>query len=174
MENEPKILVIQDENGEKLVLLPQVIFRGKRTISWEKVEQYLLRYVGQIVEIAETKDVIYIGKDFVDEFSSSIYTRGLRGALAKAKANMVQGIPRMIEIAVKKRWAEDYQNKHKKKAEKGWYRYNTRFALPITNEKGEILRYNIYQAVLIVRYAADNKLYLYDIQNIKKETSNPL
>ena len=147
---------------------------GKRTISWKKVEEYLLCYVGEMVEIAETKDIIYIGKDFVDEFSGSIYTRSLRGALAKAKANMVQGIPELIEIAAEKRWAKDYQNKHKKKAEKGWYRYNTRFALPVTDERGKTLRYNIYQAVLIVRYAADDKLYLYDIQKIKKETSNPL
>ena len=41
------------------------------------------------------------------------------------------------------------------------------------NEKGDILDYNVYQAVLIVRYAADKKLYLYDIQNIKKETRYP-
>lgn len=30
MEDKPKVLVIQDENGEKLVLLPQVIFMGFR------------------------------------------------------------------------------------------------------------------------------------------------
>ena len=43
----------------------------------------------------------------------------------------------------------------------------------ITNEKGDILEYNVYQAVLIVRYSSDEKLYLYDIQNIKKETRYP-
>ena len=37
-----------------------------------------------------------------------------------------------------------------------------------------IMNYNIYKAVLIVRHSANNKLYLYDIMNIKKETSNPL
>ena len=56
---------------------------------------------------------------------------------------------------------------------KGWFRYNTRFAMPITNDDGEIIEYKIYQAVLIVRYSADGKLYLYDIQNIKKETRYP-
>ena len=98
----------------------------------------------------------------------------MRGGLAKAKANLVQGIPELVEIATAKRWNEDYEKKHKKKAEKGWYRYNVRFALPIVNDDGEIDRYNVYCAALIVRYAADEKLYLYDIQNIKKETSNPL
>ena len=36
--------------------------------------------------------------------------------------------------------------------------------------KGE---YNVFQAVLIVRYTSDEKLYLYDIQNVKKETRYP-
>ena len=30
-----------------------------------------------------------------------------------------------------------------------------------------------FQAVLIIRYSGDGKLYLYDIQNIKKETRYP-
>ena len=86
---------------------------------------------------------------------------------------MSQGIPQIIEIATGKRWKEDFDNKHKNKAGKGWFRYNTRFALPVTNDEGEIIEYNIYQAVLIVRYSSNEKLYLYDIQNIKKETRYP-
>lgn len=168
------VLITMDSEGKKLVVLPQIIFSGKRSISWKEVEAYLLQYVGNIWEIEETKDIVYIGKDFTDEFAHSAYTKKLRGGVAKAKANLVQGIPQLINIATNKRWNEDFQNKHKKRAEKGWYRYNTRFALPITDEEGRIIRYNIYQAVLIIRYASDDKLYLYDIQNIKKETSKPL
>ena len=37
----------------------------------------------------------------------------------------------MIEIATEKRWKEDFENKHKKKAGNGWFRYSTRFALPV-------------------------------------------
>ena len=86
---------------------------------------------------------------------------------------MSQRIPQMIEIATSKRWKEDFDHKHKKKAGNGWFRYNSRFALPITNNDGEIIEYNIFQAVLIIRYSGDGKLYLYDIQNIKKETRYP-
>ena len=82
-------------------------------------------------------------------------------------------IPQMIEIATNKRWKEDFDNKHKKRAKNGWFRYNTRFAMPVMNDDGEIIEYNIYQAVLIVRYAADGRLYLYDVQNIKKEMRYP-
>ena len=168
------VLTIEDEDGRKIVVLPQIIFWGKRTISWKEVEKYLLQYVGKIVKVEDTKDIIYIGRDFADEYTNSLYTKNLKGGLVKAKANLVQGITEIIEIANGKRWSEDYQRKHKRKAQKGWYRFNSRFSLPIINENGEIKNYNIYQAVLIVRYAADDKLYLYDIQNIKKETCKPL
>ena len=167
------VLVVIDENGEKIVVIPQVIFKGKRTISWEDVEKYLIRYIGKIFEVSETKDLIVIDRMFVDEYTGSDYTKKLVGALPKVKANMSQGIPQMTEIATKKRWKEDFDNKHKNRAGRGWFRYNTRFAMPVTNNDGEIIEYNIYQAVLIVRYSVNGKLYLYDIQNIKKETRYP-
>jgi len=168
------VLITRDSKGNKLVVLPQIIFSGKQSISWDEVENYLVRYAGKLCEVAETKDIIYIGKEFSDEYAHSSYTKNLKGGVAKAKANLVQGIPELIEIATDKRWSEDYEKRHKKKAEKGWYRYNTQFALPVTDNLGKIVRYNTYRAVLIVRYAANGKLYLYDILNIKKETSKPL
>ena len=166
-------LVMLDENGDKIVVIPKIIFKGKRSISWKEVEKYLIQYIGKIFQVSETKDLILIDRMFVDEYTGSTYTKKLVGALPKVKANMSQGIPHLIEIATEKRWKEDFDNKHRKRAGKGWFRYNTRFAMPVTNDKGEIVEYNIYQAVLIVRYSADGKLYLYDIQNIKKETRYP-
>lgn len=48
----------------------------------------------------------------------------------------------------------------------------TRFALPVYGENENIERYNVFQAIMLVRHAEDGKLYLYDIIKIKKETSN--
>ena len=57
----------------------------------------------------------------------------------------------------------------------GWYRYDIRFALPVYDDKtGNIARYNIYSASMLVRHANDDRKYLYDILAIKKETSSPL
>ena len=53
----------------------------------------------------------------------------------------------------------------------GWYRYSSRFALPVFGEDGEITRYNVFNVIMIIRHARDGKKYLYDIINIKKETS---
>ncbi|SFH65774.1 hypothetical protein SAMN04487830_10461 [Pseudobutyrivibrio sp. OR37] len=69
---------------------------------------------------------------------------------------------------------ENKEDKHYRNAKYGWYRYDSRFALPVLNEKDEVERYNVFHASLIVRHSEDKKLYLYDILDIKKETSNPL
>ena len=167
------VLITIDEEGRKLVVLPQIIFKNRRMIAWKEVEKYLLKYVGEMIEISGSKDLVYIGRDFADEFTSSEYTQRLKGGTAKAKANLSQGILELVEIATNKRWSEDFRKKHKSKAENGWYRFDSRFALPTTDEEGAVTGYNIYKATLIIRFAADGKMYLYDIQNIKKETSKP-
>ena len=53
----------------------------------------------------------------------------------------------------------------------GWYRYKSRFALPVFNEDREIERYNVFNVIMVIRHAKNGKMYLYDIINIKKETS---
>lgn len=117
--------------------------------------------------VAESADIVYIGSDFPDEFAGSVNTRNLKGHWAKA--NAVQGILELMEIATDKRWSKNYKEKHNKDAKKGWYRYNTKFALPISDNNGSIVRMNIYTATIIIRHADDEKLYLYDIVNIKKK-----
>ena len=45
----------------------------------------------------------------------------------------------------------------------GWYRYDSKFALPVYDDKGELERYNIFHASMLVRHSNDGKLYLYDV-----------
>lgn len=123
-----KLEIVKDSEGNKIVLIPEILFFNKQNIEWELVEQYLEKYVGEIVEIAETREVVYIGKKFPDEYSGSLYTRKSKGARAKAKANAAQGIMEMIEIAAQKVFCENRKEKHSQDAQKGWYYYHTRFA----------------------------------------------
>ncbi len=169
---ERNISVIKDVNGNQIVIVNDIRFKGKRNIDWDEVEQYLRQYVGEFIEIAESKEIIYIGSDLPDEYSGSNYTAKLKGTLAKAKANAAQGIPEMIEIAQNKRFRENLERKHDKNAKYGWYRYDSRFAIPVFDENNDVLRYNIFHAELVIRHSENRKLYLYDI--IKKETSTPL
>lgn len=168
------VSVIQDIDGNNIVVINDICFKGKRSVNWKEVRAYLKEFVGEFFTIASSGDVIYIGSDLPSEFSGSKYTKKLNGAVAKAKANAAQGIPEMLEISYGKHFRENNAEKHKWDARNGWYRYNSRFALPIYNEHGEIERYNVFHASMIIRHANDGKMYLYDIIDIKKETSTPL
>ena len=172
--NKRSVSVIQDAEGNNIVIINDIKFKGKRSVDWKDVREYLKKYVGDFYTIAETGDIIYIGSDLPNEYSGSQYTHSIRGANAKAKANASQGIPELIEIAAGKHFRENNEEKHWRNAKYGWYRYDSHFALPVYGDTGEIERYNVFHASLIIRHSEDKKLYLYDILDIKKETSNPI
>ena len=149
----------------------EIIFKNKQNIPWNDVEVFLKKYIGTDVLVKKYGDVIYIPSDFPDEFTESQYTKKLRGALAKAKANASQVVIEMLENADNRRWVENKDNKHQKEASGGWYRYEVGFAIPV-DHAGETSKNN-YRATAVVRIK-EQELYLYDIINIKKEASTPL
>ena len=166
--------IVVDLDGRRIVLINDIRFQSRRSIDWNEVECYLKEYVGEYFEILETSEKVYIGTDFPDEFSHSEDTKNLRGANMKAKANMIAAIGGIIKIASNKEAYPDYKSKHGAKAQFGWYRYDTRFGIPVYSEGGELERYNIFSTRMLVRCDADGKLYLYDLVRTKKETSKPL
>ena len=160
---------------KKIVLINDIRFRCKKKEDWKEVEEYLKEYIGEFYEIEETSDKVFISSNFPDEYVSSESRLALKGAVAKAKANAVQGIPELIRIATNKEYSENTKQKHNKDAKYGWYRYDVRFALPVYDDKSnEICRYNIFFARMLVRHDKDGKKYLYDLLAVKKETSSPL
>ena len=168
------VSVVQNIDGNSIVVINDIRFKGKRSIDWKEVRAYLKEYVGDFYKVASTGEVIYIGSDLPSEYSGSVYTKRLNGAVAKAKANATQGIPEMIEISTGRYFRENNKGKHNWSARNGWYRYDTYFALPVYGDNEDIERYNVFHASLIIRHANDGKMYLYDILDIKKETSTPL
>lgn len=169
-----KIDIIKDNDGNSIVVINDLRFKGRRNVNWNVVESCLKEYIGQCVGITGTSDVVYIGTDFPDEFAHSKDTKELRGANMYAKANSSGIIKEMIGIATNKSFTENYAKKHNTDAKFGWYRYDTRFAIPVYDDAGELVRYNVFKARILVRHAKDGKLYLYDILRTKKETSKPL
>jgi len=166
---ERKVSVVEDLDGNRIVFIHDIRFKGKRSVEWSDVEEYLKQYVGEVYMIQYTRDMVYIGKDLPDEYTHSNYTNILRGGNAKAKANAAQGLPEMLLIANEKEYEPNKKDKHSKDAKYGWYSYVTRFALPVYGVNEEIERYNVFRAIILVRHAEDNKLYLYDIIKIKKK-----
>ena len=167
--------IILEPNGKKIVLINDIRFKCKKKEDWKEVEEYLKEYIGEFYEIEETSDKVFISSNFPDEYVSSESRLALKGAVAKAKANAVQGIPELIRIATNKEYSENTKQKHNKDAKYGWYRYDVRFVLPVYDDKSnEICRYNIFFARMLVRHDKDGKKYLYDLLAVKKETSSPL
>lgn len=172
MFKERNVNVIIDAEGNKIVFINDIRFKGKRKIDWKEVKLYLQGYVGDYYEIEESAEIIYIGNEFPEEFTESESRKALMGSNAKAKANAATAIPELIQIAANPSFEENRKEKHAKKAQKGWYRYDVRFALPIY-ENEILMRYNIFDARLLVNHSENGNKYLYDILAIKKGTSKP-
>ena len=68
------ISVIKDADGNSIVVINDIIFKGRQSIDWDDVKRYLYNYVDDFYRIAESGDLIYIGKDFPDEYTGSKYT----------------------------------------------------------------------------------------------------
>jgi len=169
-----KVSIIEDAEGKQIVVINDLRFKRSKRVDWNTVEEYLKEYIGSCAEILDTNEMIFIGSDFPDEYSHSKDTKVLRGPNEYAKANASIAIKELIQIASNKAFSENYKDKHSNKARYGWYRYDTRFAIPKYNDDGDLAGYNIFKGRLVIRHAQDDKLYLYDILRIKKETSEPL
>lgn len=162
------VSIIVDANGDRVVVINDLRFKRSKRVDWNTVEAYLKEYIGNCAEILDTNEMVYIGSDFPDEYSHSKDTKVLRGPNEYAKANVSIAIKELIQIASNKAFSENHKDKHNSKAKYGWYRYDTRFAIPKYNNDGELAGYNIFKGRLVIRHAQDGKLYLYDILRIKK------
>lgn len=151
-------------------IIDKSLFFNKNNIPWNDVEKYLKKYVGQTYVVKENQDKINIGGDFPDEYTQSNYTKKLRGALAKVKANAAQIIDLLIINAGNRRWIENREIKHKNNASGGWFRYDTYFCVVVKSSSEELERINQYKATLVVRITSKG-LFLYDIVDIKKRSA---
>lgn len=165
-------MIEKDLKGNLVVQIDEIIFRNKQNIDWKEVEKYARKYINEVYCIATDEEYINIGTDFPDEFAHSNDTERLKGGNAKAKANSIQGIKEILEIANNKRYRKNFTQKHNRNAKKGWYRYSSRIALPIYKDD-KIERYNVYLVTVLIRHAENGKKYLYDLVNIKKEAEYP-
>lgn len=64
---ERNVRILKNMKGKQIVVINDIRFRGRQNIDWDEVEQYLKRYVGEFVEIAESKEIIYIGNELPDD-----------------------------------------------------------------------------------------------------------
>lgn len=70
-QNSRNVSIVKDLNGNNIVIINDIIFKGRQNISWNDVEKYLTKYVGQFYTIADSKEVVYIGSNLPDEYAHS-------------------------------------------------------------------------------------------------------
>ena len=115
---------------------------------------------GEFYQIEDCNKMIYIGSDLPDEYMHSNYTRILKGANAKVKANAAQGLPELLKIATNEVYEDNRKEKHSKDAKYGWYSYDSRFALPVFSDDGEIERYNVFNVAMLLRHTSSVFMYV--------------
>lgn len=55
--------IVHGIDGNKIVVIYDIRFKGKRKIDWDDVKDYLKEYVGEFYQIVDTKDIINIKKE---------------------------------------------------------------------------------------------------------------
>ena len=167
-----------DNNLNKVAVITENILDGVKTQAHKVVAQNIIQHIGEYYRIFESGQKVYIGVDLPGEYTQSEYTKNLfkhhRDKILKAKNLASQNIGEMIEIATDRRWEKNQKSKHAIDAKYGWYKYTTRFAIPVRDANKNVVNFIVYKAELVIRNDADGKKYLYDIQDIKTETSSKL
>lgn len=165
---EGKYSIKQDSTGKDVVVVQEDIFRGREGEKRKKVvTEYLKNHIGDMFTMIENGKNVYLGKDLPNEYNHSKTTERLGKEKRFAKQKATPGIGEMVEIATNERWESPvHKEKHKVDAKYGFYKYDTRFA--VKDRSGD---YEVYDAELVIRHDADGKLYLYDVQGIKKDTA---
>lgn len=112
---------------------------------------------------------VYVGKDLPSEYKGSEYTLGMHRGLREVKMQAATNLDEMLLLAEDGEWRENVKDKHGKDAQNGWYRYKTRFAVPVLNARKAVDHYAVYGGVLLIRNDADGKSYLYDMVDVEKK-----
>ena len=71
---ERNVKVVDDLFGNKVVVIQDIRFKGKRIVKWSDVETYLKQYIGEAHIIKSTNELVYIGADLPYEYTHSNYT----------------------------------------------------------------------------------------------------
>lgn len=50
--------IVQDANGKWIIMIKEILFKGRQKIQWDEVEVYAKQYVGKCIEVAETGDIM--------------------------------------------------------------------------------------------------------------------
>lgn len=164
---------IKKADGKNVVWIENSSLTNRELNNHKAVADFISQHIGEAYTILESGQKVYLGEDLPGEYTHSRYTSYLRQtdrAAARAKNKAVDGLGDLIETATNRRW-EKTRHTNSKDAAYGMYRYDSTFAFPVKDNSGAVQRVRAYDVELLIRNASDGKKYLYDIVNIKENTS---
>ena len=108
-----------------------------------------------------------------DEYVRSSYTRRIKDNSKnkfRAKMKAAGVLDDLVSIATDRTW-EKTKHAQNKDAQYGVYNYNSTFAFPVYDRKGELSNVRAYDCQMVILNASDGKKYLYDVIRIKENTT---
>ena len=162
------------EDGEKISVADTKIFNKKTQDLRQSIAQVIRENIGDYYKILEDGNKIYIGKDLPGEYTYSKSAQLLSRDKTIIKGNIANNLGEMIEIANNGVWEANRKAKHSKDAQFGWYRYDSKVALPMYDVHKNIVSYQVYDVNLLIRNDKNGKKYLYDVMDIKKSNATLL
>ena len=163
-----------DSNGEQVAVINTKTFSKNTKDLKASIAQLIKQHIGDYYTIIKNGSKIYIGNDFPGEYTYSKTAQNLRKSNMAIKGNIAHNMEDMIKIATNETWEANKKAKHAVDAKNGWYRYDSKVALPVLDGQKNIVSYQIYDVELLVRHDNNGKKYLYDVMNIKKSTATLL
>ena len=179
---------IRELDGERVAWIDEDITRSKpKDVSMEK-------YVKQYIENMISQNGTYLGTlpdsgmrvfaemqgrtpksryGLADEYVRSSYTRWIKDNSKnkfKAKMKAAGVLDDLVSIATDRTW-EKTKHTQNKDAQYGVYNYNSTFAFPVYDSKGELSNVRAYDCQMVILNASDGKKYLYDVIRIKENTT---
>ena len=151
-----------------MIDIVKLYFTNKNKLNWKDVESKIKGISGSMFKNEKLSKDFNIDNKAIDELTHSRYNMKLKGKLRLIKANLLMYLEDIIKDMDNERWKKDIGDRHKNIAKNGWYRYDIHFKFPVRDEQGNYIDKQDYKATVVVRSAEDNKLYLYDIIDIKK------
>lgn len=74
--------IVTDDNGNKMVLIKEIMFKEKHNINWNEVKDYLWVFVRASYKIEKIAEIVHIGRELPEEYIESESRKALMGANA--------------------------------------------------------------------------------------------
>lgn len=179
--SESKNLIAKTKSGEDVVVVDNpVVSKSKATTKQGRtaVINAIKQYIPLEFKIDSDGRIVNFNKNSASEYTGSVYSQRLlknaKGLLTN-KNLIVGNLGEIIAISKNGKWQQNKKGVHLNDPSigaNGFYHYDTMFAIPVKDVTGNIVNYTVYDADLVLDNNKDGKAYLYDVQNIKKSTSN--